>query len=60
MIQIKTTPNLKETLGYIKVHEKKSFTELIEEWIEFHYYLTFYNKEQFGDFRKGKIRDLFR
>jgi len=53
LIQIKTTPEKKKKLGYIKIHEEKTFTELLEEWIEFHYSLAF-----LGDLQKGEIKVL--
>jgi len=55
LIQIKPFPNLKQQLGYIKVHEKKSFTELFEEWIEFHYYFTFLITSE--DFKNGSVKE---
>lgn len=59
LIQIKTYKDIKRQLGYIKVYENKSFTELIEEWIEFYYSLRLMSlQENNKPFPKEEIRDL--
>ena len=58
LIQIKTFKGIKKHLGYIKAHEGRSFTEILEELIEFYYYLLFLLKGPEADFKKEEVRDL--
>ncbi len=55
LIQIKTTPDIREDLDNLKNYRKTTITELIEYMIKFHYNLTYYSGEAF---EKERIKDL--
>ena len=58
LIQIKTFKETKKQLEAIKYTEEKSFTDLLEEWINIFYNLMILSMDANVSFQKGKIRDL--